>query len=55
MFNPKALAAPCLDCKDRYVGCHGKCEKYAKFRKRKEKEARMKKYGGANELYFKKG
>jgi hypothetical protein len=24
---------PCLDCKDRYVGCHVKCEKYIEFRK----------------------
>lgn len=22
--------APCLGCKDRYLGCHSKCEKYAK-------------------------
>ena len=19
---------PCMDCKDRYAGCHGECEKY---------------------------
>jgi hypothetical protein len=23
---------PCLDCPDREVGCHSKCEKYIKFR-----------------------
>ena len=25
---------PCLYCTDRYVGCHGKCEKYAEWKKR---------------------
>ncbi len=22
------IDGPCLECKDRYVGCHGKCERY---------------------------
>lgn len=25
--------APCKGCKDRYVGCHDKCDKYLAFRK----------------------
>ena len=25
--------APCKNCKDRYVGCHSKCDKYIKFKK----------------------
>ena len=24
--------SPCLDCADRAIGCHGKCEKYWAFR-----------------------
>lgn len=24
--------APCKDCKDRYLGCHDRCEKYKTFR-----------------------
>ena len=25
--------APCKDCKDRHLGCHGKCEKHQAFLK----------------------
>lgn len=30
----------CKDCEDRYVGCHGECEKYIEFtlQQRQEKE-----------------
>lgn len=28
---------PCYMCEDRVMGCHGKCEKYAKFREENEK------------------
>lgn len=38
---------PCKDCKERYLGCHSKCEKYQNAKKRndelREKE-RMEKY-----------
>lgn len=40
------MSVSCKDCKDRYVGCHSKCEKYAQFkqeiaeRKRKQQEGR---------------
>lgn len=27
-----AGAAPCKDCSDRHVGCHGDCEKYKAYR-----------------------
>lgn len=26
--------SPCMMCPDRYVGCHGKCEKYTEFKVR---------------------
>lgn len=28
--------APCLDCKDRFIGCHSKCEKYKQFKRKME-------------------
>lgn len=30
--------SPCMDCPDRAVGCHGRCEQYKAFRAEKEKE-----------------
>ena len=27
--------APCKDCKDRYLGCHDKCDRYKEFKSRK--------------------
>lgn len=30
MNNP--LKAPCKDCADRHIGCHGECEKYIKYK-----------------------
>lgn len=30
--------APCKDCHDRYLGCHGKCPAYQEFRAKKDKE-----------------
>lgn len=26
------MVAPCKDCPDRYVGCHGNCEKYKEYK-----------------------
>lgn len=31
---PKA-DPPCLDCVDRTVGCHGTCEKYSDFKRKR--------------------
>lgn len=30
--NRKFYIAPCKDCADRVVGCHGNCEKYKTFK-----------------------
>lgn len=38
MVNSSKISAPCKDCGDRYVGCHGKCEKYLTFRSRLDEE-----------------
>ena len=34
---------PCKDCQKREIGCHGKCEAYAKFREEKDKEIEARK------------
>lgn len=28
--------APCKDCTERFIGCHGTCEKYAAFKKARD-------------------
>lgn len=33
---------PCKDCKERALGCHSKCEKYAKFKESLAKLAAQK-------------
>ena len=33
------LKAPCKDCPDRYLGCHGTCEKYREYKERHAEEA----------------
>ena len=49
-FRTSRPIAPCLDCKDRTLGCHSTCEPYKEFRlkldaqnerNQKEKEAAM--------------
>lgn len=42
------MQVPCLDCPDRAVGCHGKCERYKAWQEYKEADALaayVKKYG----------
>lgn len=34
---PTYAHAPCKECPNRYIGCHGKCEKYIQFQKDNEK------------------
>lgn len=44
----------CKDCKDRKVGCHSKCEKYAEFKKeldRQVKANQINKYGQTSERW----
>ena len=26
------MKAPCKNCEKRYIGCHGRCEKYLKYK-----------------------
>ena len=34
-------SAPCLNCKKRQVGCHGKCEDYAAFVAKNEERKKL--------------
>lgn len=34
--------SPCRDCEDRFVGCHGKCEHYLKYREFKDLQLKNK-------------
>ena len=40
--------APCKECKDRFLGCHSKCERYAEMKAENEKTRKNR------EDYFKK-
>lgn len=33
--------SPCRRCNDRQVGCHGKCERYAEYRKSRDEYAAL--------------
>lgn len=35
------MKAPCKDCDKRYVGCHGRCEKYLEFSKANQKRLEL--------------
>ncbi len=36
------MKAPCKDCEKRYVGCHGRCEKYLEFKKANNERLKQK-------------
>lgn len=31
------IPSPCLDCEDRHIACHDKCDRYAEYRKQIDK------------------
>lgn len=39
-----AMTAPCRNCTDRNIGCHGQCEKYAAYRAIMDKEKVRRQY-----------
>lgn len=49
---PKDIA-PCMNCSDRFVGCHSKCERYKAYRKMidERKKQKMKHKGTAFDVY----
>ena len=36
------MKAPCKDCEKRYIGCHGRCEKYLEFKKANNERLKQK-------------
>lgn len=38
LMNESGVQSPCLNCKDRFVGCHSTCEKYIAFTKENNKK-----------------
>lgn len=36
------MKTPCKDCEKRYVGCHGRCEKYLEFKKANDERLKQK-------------
>lgn len=55
------MAAPCKDCKDRFVGdgtnCHSTCEKYLAFKEERESisAARQVEYNKSHKMRLYKG
>jgi hypothetical protein len=37
LYKSLTPIAPCKDCTDRHVGCHGKCKKYIDWKEEKDK------------------
>lgn len=35
------INAPCLDCTERHLGCHGTCKGYKDYQEEKRKESRF--------------
>ena len=46
------VTAPCKDCPDRHLGCHGTCEKYQKYKAKQAEinEAAYKRNEAYNDL-----
>ena len=38
------MKAPCKYCEKRYVGCHGRCEKYLEFKKANDERLKQKSF-----------
>lgn len=36
------MKTPCKDCEKRYIGCHGRCEKYLEFKKANDERLKQK-------------
>ena len=36
------MKAPCKDCEKRYIGCHGRCEKYLEFKRANDERLKQK-------------
>lgn len=52
------IDSPCKECKERFLGCHSKCEKYIEYKEKKitqGRELRNNKINAYNvDIYFRK-
>ena len=48
----QCFQTPCFECEERYLGCHGKCEKYQAFTKERnsKKQKRYEKF--ASQMFY---
>lgn len=50
MYNDPSV--PCIDCKDRCIGCHGKCPKYKAWQEKHAKEVKEQKFANLKDKVF---
>lgn len=48
------MTAPCKNCNDRFVGCHGQCDRYKAFRADIDKDKKAVWNAKSNEELFRK-
>lgn len=48
------MTAPCKDCKDRMMGFHGKCKRYADYTKERDKIRQKRKIDAAVQTIIKR-
>lgn len=52
VFGNNCCQSPCFNCKDRAVGCHGKCAKYTNFLKKNDERKAKYRRQKENEIDF---
>jgi len=43
---------PCFECEERYLGCHGKCEKYQSFTKERNGNKKLRDELFASQMFY---
>lgn len=43
---------PCFECEERYLGCHGKCEKYQAFTKERNNNKKIRDELFASQMFY---
>ena len=43
---------PCFECEERYLGCHGKCEKYQAFTKERNNNKKFRDEVFASQMFY---
>lgn len=52
VYSNPSKQSPCKECKDRYMGCHSVCGKYAAYRAALEEEKEFDKFDKDCEAYI---